>query len=148
MIHHLEVVGAPRTKKTHNLRRTGNGGAPRHAAGSRLSDRTAIAMGEPPEIAQLERPDWWATEPAVGRLADGVSGRVGRLRAYGNAIVPQVAAAFVSAYLECKNVNTDVDEKSDFGTIPYVPSTTVSAQTGDEMPHNQAQNTATDRNGE
>jgi DNA (cytosine-5)-methyltransferase 1 len=30
-------------------------------------------------------------------LAHGVSGRVGRLRAYGNAIVPQVAAAFIMA---------------------------------------------------
>lgn len=32
-------------------------------------------------------------------LAHGVSNRVGRLRAYGNAIVPQVAAAFINAYL-------------------------------------------------
>jgi DNA (cytosine-5)-methyltransferase 1 len=35
-------------------------------------------------------------------LAHGVSGRVGRLRAYGNAIVPQVAAAFVSAFLDAE----------------------------------------------
>ena len=28
--------------------------------------------------------------------------RVGRLRGYGNAIVPQVAAAFLSAYLEVR----------------------------------------------
>ena len=34
--------------------------------------------------------------PAGSRL----SGRVGRLRAYGNAIVPQVAAEFIKAYLE------------------------------------------------
>jgi hypothetical protein len=27
---------------------------------------------------------------------------VGLLRGYGNAIVPQVAAAFIQAYLECK----------------------------------------------
>jgi DNA (cytosine-5)-methyltransferase 1 len=33
-------------------------------------------------------------------LAHGVSGRVGRLRAYGNAIVPQVAQTFIEAYLE------------------------------------------------
>ena len=37
------------------------------------------------------------TEPGVEPLAHGVSARVGRLRAYGNAIVPQVAAAFVRA---------------------------------------------------
>lgn len=33
-------------------------------------------------------------------LAYGASARVGRLRAYGNAIVPQVAQAFIEAYLE------------------------------------------------
>jgi DNA (cytosine-5)-methyltransferase 1 len=39
-------------------------------------------------------------EPGTFPLAHGVSGRVGKLRAYGNAIVPQVAAEFVRAYLE------------------------------------------------
>ena len=33
-------------------------------------------------------------------LADGVSARVGRLRAYGNAIVPPLAAEFVRAVME------------------------------------------------
>jgi len=40
------------------------------------------------------------TEPELFPLADGVSGRVGQLRAYGNAIVPQVAAQFVTAFME------------------------------------------------
>src|SRR5574339_197755 len=35
-------------------------------------------------------------------LAYGVPARVGKLRAYGNAVVPEVAAAFIKAYLECR----------------------------------------------
>lgn len=33
---------------------------------------------------------WWATEPDVGRVAYGVPNRVDRIRALGNAVVPQV----------------------------------------------------------
>lgn len=35
---------------------------------------------------------WWATEPAVGRVAHGVARRVDRLRSIGNGQVPVVAA--------------------------------------------------------
>jgi DNA (cytosine-5)-methyltransferase 1 len=34
--------------------------------------------------------DWWRVEPNVGRVAHGVSDRVDRLKALGNAVVPQV----------------------------------------------------------
>lgn len=37
-------------------------------------------------------PDWWHTEPAVGRVADGVDARVDRLKAIGNGQVPHAAA--------------------------------------------------------
>lgn len=44
--------------------------------------------------------DWqWITEPSVGRVADGVSSRVDRLRGLGNAIVPQVAAEILRAMM-------------------------------------------------
>jgi len=33
---------------------------------------------------------WWSVEPNVGRVAHGVSGRVHRLKALGNSIVPQI----------------------------------------------------------
>jgi len=39
-------------------------------------------------------------EPGTFPLADGVPARVGLLRGYGNAIVPQLAAEFVAAYLQ------------------------------------------------
>ena len=35
--------------------------------------------------------DRWLTEPDVGRVADGVPARVDRLRALGNAVVPQIS---------------------------------------------------------
>ncbi len=46
--------------------------------------------------------DWWSVEPSLGRVVDGFPTRAQRLRAYGNAIVPQVAAEFVKAYLDCR----------------------------------------------
>jgi len=39
-------------------------------------------------------------EPESFPLAHGIPGRVGLLRGYGNAIVPQVAAAFINAYCD------------------------------------------------
>ena len=56
--------------------------------------------------APWNKPDWiWCqdhkwrpSESGLCPLADGTPGRVGRLRAYGNAIVPQVGAAFIQAY--------------------------------------------------
>jgi DNA (cytosine-5)-methyltransferase 1 len=41
-------------------------------------------------------------EPGTFPLAHGVSARVGRLRGYGNAIVPALATAFVKAYCEAE----------------------------------------------
>jgi DNA (cytosine-5)-methyltransferase 1 len=45
---------------------------------------------------------WWASEPAVGRVVDGFPGRVDRLKALGNAIVPQIAEALGRMILEAE----------------------------------------------
>jgi len=49
-----------------------------------------------PVIGTVYRP----AQPGAFPLAHGAAARVGRLRAYGNAIVPQVAAAFIRAAVE------------------------------------------------
>lgn len=43
-------------------------------------------------------------EPGTFPLVDGFPGRVGRLRAYGNAIVPPLAATFVKAFMDCAGI--------------------------------------------
>lgn len=49
--------------------------------------RNAQALARYRDTKRIE----WATEPAVGRMAYGVSNRVDRLERLGNAVVPQVA---------------------------------------------------------
>lgn len=41
-------------------------------------------------------------EPGTFPLAHGVPNRVAQIRAYGNAIVPELAAEFIGAYLDCE----------------------------------------------
>ena len=78
--------------------------------GTRSGDHSARrgGIGTAREMGNWADADWlWCrdekyrpVEPGTFPLAHGLSGRVGRLRAYGNAIVPQVAAEFIAAYLE------------------------------------------------
>lgn len=45
----------------------------------------------------------WASEPAVGRVANGISRRVDRLRSLGNAVVPQIPEIIGKAIMEIEN---------------------------------------------
>ena len=65
--------------------------------------RAGASFWHPYELAPCRDGTARRVEPGVFPLAHGVSGRVGRLRAYGNAIVPQVAAEILRAYLEGMN---------------------------------------------
>lgn len=46
------------------------------------------------------QPRWWEPEPAVGRVVNGLPGRVHRVKQLGNSIVPQVAARILWAIKE------------------------------------------------
>ncbi len=61
------------------------------------SDLTAWENDFVTSICRDEK--WRAVEPGTFPLAHGVSARVGRLREYGSAINPEVAARFIEAYL-------------------------------------------------
>ena len=47
--------------------------------------------------------EWWAVEPPVGRVVDGLPNRVSQLRALGNSIVPQIAQKIGEAIRETYN---------------------------------------------
>ena len=52
------------------------------------------------EYADAGRSGWWEVEPDVGRVVDGVPSRVDRLRALGNAVVPQIPELIGRAILQ------------------------------------------------
>ena len=77
-------------------RRLGNGGGSdaSHSEGQGLegsdTERDSRTEGRSSEYGQGGwNPDWWATEPQLGRVAYGIPHRVDRLRCLGNAVVPQ-----------------------------------------------------------
>ena len=55
------------------------------------------------EYAAIERSSKWPAEPGMGRMAYGVSDRVGRLKSLGNAVVPQVAEWLGRRIMEVEN---------------------------------------------
>ena len=54
---------------------------------------------------QSRRESWWEFEPDVGRVANGVPGRVYRLKGLGNSIVPQIAEEIGKAIWKTLNQN-------------------------------------------
>jgi DNA (cytosine-5)-methyltransferase 1 len=63
----------------------------------RYSDTGGVGQGTTPPRKRCGSTDsgWWAVEPNVGRVADGVQNRVDRLKCLGNAVVPlQAKTAF------------------------------------------------------
>ncbi len=57
---------------------------------------------------------WWSVEPGMGRVADGIPHRVDRLKALGNAVVPQIPEVFGNMILEIEKqfLNSDYYDNS------------------------------------
>ena len=55
-----------------------------------------------PRWDAIEHESWWEFEPNVGRVAHGISGRVHRLKALGNSIVPQIVEEIGKAIIEAE----------------------------------------------
>ena len=72
-------------------------GQPRQGQPSLWGSQEAYGKREADRIIAECFSDFWRIEPGMGRVADGVPARVGKLSALGNAIVPQVAAEFIKA---------------------------------------------------
>tara|TARA_R100001594_G_scaffold6095_1_gene17848 strand:+ start:2650 stop:3426 length:777 start_codon:yes stop_codon:yes gene_type:complete len=56
-----------------------------------------------------EKQNYWATEPNVGRLVDGIPNRVDRLKCLGNAVVPQIARLLGETIIQHENAHNRLD---------------------------------------
>jgi DNA (cytosine-5)-methyltransferase 1 len=64
---------------------------PPEGCGGALADARRLPAARHQRIVwEVGQSDWWCSEPDVGRVAHGVPSRVDRLRALGNAVVPQI----------------------------------------------------------
>lgn len=81
----LGKYGCPNCEEEH-VSHT-NRGRRRQQHTAKVSDQTRLGGGRSHAGGFGE---WWAVEPELGRVADGVSNRVDRLRAIGNGQVPAV----------------------------------------------------------
>lgn len=68
----------------------------------RRSSQTRTINTVEQRTRRIRKSNWWTTEPAVGRVANGVSHRVDRLRGLGNAVVPQVAEFIARRLLDSR----------------------------------------------
>jgi len=70
-----------------------------------LAAEAGIVRGRlaPADLIWHRDQKWRPVEPGTFPLVDGAPARVGRLRAYGNALVAPVAEVFISAYMTARS---------------------------------------------
>lgn len=104
---HKREQSEPENQEGHSVLSGARAGAGGRSAIRHNPEGSSLAVRGGPAWAGAE----WAigadgkarrVEPSIRLLAHGVHARVGKLRAYGNAIVPQVAAEVIGAYLDAR----------------------------------------------
>jgi DNA (cytosine-5)-methyltransferase 1 len=103
-------IGAGRQSEPHVAGSNGTGMEQAGCVSKQPSETGAHADRPSPTNGHWRDADWlycrdgkWRpVEPGTFPLAHGAPARVGRLRAYGNAIVPQAAAEVIGAYLDAR----------------------------------------------
>lgn len=101
---HAERVGKlqPEGRKQDERRRARNSGQEMAYPDSSMLERQGRAVGVQSQHGDIGRSSWWETEPAVGRVVDGMADRRNRLKALGNGWVPIVAATAWEILTEIK----------------------------------------------
>ena len=61
-----------------------------------------LSQSESSRLSKYKNENWWSVEPRVGRVVNGISNRVDRIKGLGNAIVPQIAYQIGLAILEAE----------------------------------------------
>jgi len=69
------------------------------------SDCETQGKGKADHAVAVSKPGKWCAEPNVGRVANGVPRRVDRLKALGNAVVPQIPEMIGYAILDAEKEN-------------------------------------------
>ena len=93
MVGHTNSHGASEPGHDENVADTYNEGSQGRVSGRQIEKQQSelghLGCGGTAHRQPAE--DWWAVEPNVGRVANGIPRRVDRLKGLGNAIVPQIA---------------------------------------------------------
>lgn len=112
--------GQALSRSVHGIDMADTAGERREVALLDDGDGAASHGQRPSNVARKSRSPWASSrwliggdgkarrfEPSIRLLANGVPARVGKLRALGNAIVPQVAAEVIAAFMEVKDRTID-----------------------------------------
>lgn len=100
-----EIVGHKRERMRHSADNGSEDVAHSIFAGLEGYERGIMALAEYRRSnSDPAGSGWWSTEPDVGRMANGLAHRVDRLKALGNAVVPQIAEWIGRRIMESANV--------------------------------------------